>query len=64
MLIDAAQNMLPSRPRAANRVRLHVIDHVTVDMLGRLAQGQFPQGCQIAGLEKKCFSARSAWALI
>ena len=52
MLIDAAQDMLARRPGPADGMGLHIIDHIAVDMLGGLAQGQFAQRRQVARLEE------------
>jgi len=40
VFIDAAQDMLAGRPRTADGMGLHIVDHVAVNMLGRFAQGQ------------------------
>ena len=63
MFVDADQDMLARRPGSADGMGLHIIDHIAVDMLGGLAQRQAPARPPDCRAEKKCFSARSAWAL-
>lgn len=44
VIVDANQDLFAGRPRTANGVCLHVIDHVAIDVLSDLAQGEFTQG--------------------
>ncbi len=48
---DAGEHALAGRPRAGDRVRLHVADHLVVDPLRGAAQCQFAQCRQVAGRE-------------
>ncbi len=48
---DADQHALVRRPRAGDRVRLHIGDHLLVDALRRAAQSELAQCGQVAGPE-------------
>ena len=49
LFADADQDALAGGPGTADGMRLHIVHHVAVDMLGDPAQGEFAQGRQIAG---------------
>ena len=55
---DAGQNALAGRPRAFDRLRLHALDQIGIDALGRAPQRQFAQGGQILRLEEALDGAR------
>ena len=48
---DGDQHALARFPRAGNRMRPHVTDHLLVDALGRAAQCELAQCGQISRLE-------------
>ena len=50
-LADAGQDALAGRPRARDRVRLHIAHHLLVDPLRRAAQCELAQRGQVAGRE-------------
>ena len=49
---DTDQQVLACRPGPGNRPRLHVREHLVVDPLSGPPQGKFPEGIQVAFIEK------------